>query len=359
MMMKEGYVMKADFTFIDQTLGYALEKQSMDTSEFLDIKRKIAAISHILFDLSLKSFMTVLYDGVADTKDIRVCIQPDAGQVEQVHQLGCDHIKITITHDAVKKMPVPAAAALRQAQAREMTVALHITGGCQYSAFELRRLDRTVKKYDIHSIVFDDERGELDPIATYQNLLEFQQAIPCLVEYYGKNRLGLVTGNAIGAIQSGVRCLAVSVGGVAGYPALEEVLMGALYLLKFPLAVPNNLAACCEEILHYLGHSVHTTKPIIGSSIFAHESGIHVDGVNKKSDLYEPFTPETVGLSRKIIIGKHSGKASIEFKLKEMNIFIHPVVVQTVLEKVRSLAIWQKAPVSDVQLLKLVHEAAS
>lgn len=351
--------MKADFTFIDQTLGYALAERHVGTPEFLEIKRKIAAMSHSLFDLPLQSFRAVMDDGLENTMDIRVCIQADSEQVEQIYQMGCGQVKIAITHYELRIMPVTVTQALRQAQARGMKVTLHVTGGCQYRALELRRLIRIVHEYDVSSLVFDDAQGTLDPMVTYQNLLKFQQVISCSVEYYGKNRLGLVTGNALAAIQSGVRYIAVSVGGIADYPALEEVLMGARYLLEFPLPVPNNLAICCEEIFHFLGQHVHTTKAIIGSSIFAHESGIHVDGVNKKTDLYEPFTPEVVGLSRKIIIGKHSGKASIEFKLKEMNIFIHPVVVQTVLEKVRSLAIWQKAPVSDMQLLELVHEAAS
>jgi len=351
--------MKTNFTFIDQTLGYAWESQYLSSSEFIEVKRKIAALAQVVFDLNLQVFVAVLQSGAVDIGDLRVCIQPDAKQVIQARQLGSRYVKITLTGKDVKKLSVPVLEALSQARAGEMTVALHITGSCRYPASRIRCLCRLVKEYSINSIVFDDEHSELDPVHTYATLLKLQQQIPCLIEYYGKNAMGLATGNALGAIKSGVRHIAVSVGGVAGYPAIEEVLMGGCFLLKFPLEVPKNIAACCEEILHYVGQRVQPTKPIIGCNIFAHESGIHVDGVNKKSDLYEPFTPETVGLSRKIIIGKHSGKAAIELKLKELNISLESTSVMQVLEKVRDLAIWQKAPVSDRQLQKLVHEVAS
>jgi homocitrate synthase NifV len=134
--------------------------------------------------------------------------------------------------------------------------------------------------------------------------------------------------------------------------------MGMDHLLHLPVSIPQNMAVVCKEILHCMGERIPATKPIIGSRIFAHESGIHVDGVMKRSELYEPFTPETVGLSRMIIIGKHSGKAAIEQKLKELNIRCNPSNVPQVLEKVRELCIRQKAPVSDAQLSGLVKEAA-
>lgn len=331
----------------------------MSSSEFVEVKRKIAALAKVVFDLNLQAFVAMLQSGGEDAGDIRVCIGPEAKQVIQARQLGSRYVKISLPRNAVKKQPIPVLAALSQARAAELAVTLHVTGSCRYSRSTIRSLRQLVKEYGISSIVFDDEDSKLDPMLTYELLVSLQQQIPCPVEYYGRNAMGLATGNALGAIQSGVRHIAVSIGGVGSYPALEEVLMGGWFLLKFPLTVPQNMAASCEEILRYAGQRVQPTKPIIGCNIFAHESGIHVDGVSKKSDLYEPFTPETVGLSRKIIIGKHSGKAAIELKLKELNLSIQPTAVMQVLEKVRNLAVWQKAPLSDWQLQKLVHEVAS
>lgn len=346
-------------TFVDQTLEEALKNRRVGISGFLDIKEKILTMSQIIFDLTLPSLEAVSCHGPATAENIRACIQPCADQVARAHELGCYHVKVSLGHKAVRKIPVSVAEALKQAQTREKTVALHITRTCQYSKSDVLDLCRLVKEYGINSFVFDDRQGELDSLDTYRRLLDLQQKIPCSLEYYGNNDKGLATGNALAAIKSGVRRIAVAVGGIAGYPATEEVLMSARYLLKLPLHIPDNLAVCCEEILGSIGQRVKPTKPIIGSHIFAHESGIHVDGVHKKSDLYEPFAPETVGLSRKIIIGKHSGKAAIELKLKEMNLSLPPEFILKVLEKVRGLAIRQKAPVSNHQLQALVCEVTS
>lgn len=356
---KGGSVVKTDFVFLDQTLSYALESQCLDTSGVICLKRKIAAMSKVVFDLSLYSARQILTCSVTNGKDIRVEIQADAGQLDQVHRLGYDKVKLKIDHKDLEQMSLSALTVIRQAGSWKMKVSLQIAGSCRYSPNELLCLCRIVRDHNIHSIVFDDQNGALNTMETYWILRDLQQQIPCRLEYCGKNNMGLATGNALGAINSGIRHIAVSVGGIAGFPALEEVLMSACCLLNFPLRIPSDMAVRCVAILNCMGQCVQPTKPIIGAHIFAHESGIHVDGISKNSNLYEPFAPETVGLSRKIIIGKHSGRKAIELKLKEMDIFIHPVVVPKVLEKVRSLAIQQKAPVSDAQLQQLVHEVAS
>lgn len=349
--------MNADFTFIDKTLGHALENKKLSILQLIRLKSKIAAMSPVLFDLSLPSLTAALRSGMTVVKDVRVCVQPDSDQIIQAYRLGCKQIKVCLAEKPGEKLPFAAAEAFKLAKGWNMAVTLHFTGGYPVGR-KLNYLSRTVTRYNIDSVVFDAEYRALDPMVTYGTLLALQQQLSCLVEYYGRNGKGLATGNALSAIKSGVRRVAVSVGGVGGYPAFEEVLMGVFCLLKFPVSVPGDLALYCKQILSSIDQSVSPTKPIIGADIFAHESGIHVDGVNKKSDLYEPFSPETVGLSRKIVIGKHSGRAAIEIKLKEMNRSLPQTAVLQVLERVRSLAIRQKAPVSDQQLSKFIHEAA-
>lgn len=168
--------------------------------------------------------------------------------------------------------------------------------------------------------------------------------------------MGLATGNALGAIKSGIDSVSTSVGGIGDFPAFEEVAMSLRHLFGLPVFIPREIAVWCKEILDCLGLDISKTKPIIGQNIFAHESGIHVDGIIKKSDLYEPFAPEEVGLSRQIVIGKHSGKAAIEQKVKELNLSLKPAFLSPLLEKVRLLAIRQKAPVLDEQLELLAKE---
>ena len=65
---------------------------------------------------------------------------------------------------------------------------------------------------------------------------------------------------------------------------------------------------------------VPANKALVGDNAFAHEAGIHVDGLMKNTETYEPISPDAVGNKRKIILGKHSGKAALKYKLELMNI---------------------------------------
>ena len=351
--------MKTDIMFIDQTLGNALESHHIDIVSAGRVKAGLEALVPMVFDMTLAVYAAIRRECQINMDNIRASVRPVAEEIDEAFSLGCRMLKINMNYQEIKQVPEPVKAALQQAQLRGVTVALAMAGGCRCSLSGLYALARIVRLHNITRLVVDDKIGELDPMVTYRTLRSIKQGIPCELEYHGNNDWGLATGNALSAIRSGVRCIAVSCGGVYGYPALEEVLMGARYLLELPLSVPEKLANDCATILQELGQCVRTTKAIIGTDIFAHESGIHVDGVNKKSDLYEPFTPETVGLSRKIVLGKHSGKAALELKCRELSLSVNPANMPVILERVRVLAVGQKAPVADWQLRQLVSELAS
>lgn len=108
-----------------------------------------------------------------------------------------------------------------------------------------------------------------------------------------------------------------------------------------------------------LGVELSVNKAIIGRDIFAHESGIHVDGVIKNPKIYEAFAPEEVGLARQLIIGKHSGTASLKAKFLEWNVRLTEAGANLLLKEVRRVAVKQKCPLSDVQLKQLYCERIS
>jgi len=70
----------------------------------------------------------------------------------------------------------------------------------------------------------------------------------------------------------------------------------------------------------YSGVPIHPQMPVVGDYAFTHESGMHVAGVLENPLTYEPFDPEMVGRSRRIVLGKHSGRRSVEYKLRELNL---------------------------------------
>ncbi len=348
--------MGTELIFVDKTLGYALKHEKMSIEEFMPLKQKINDFSKMIFDISFDFLEDIKKLKDTDLSDVRICVRPGIERLKAVYDMGCTNVKVAVNRTAYEENPLPLKETLAEADRLKMKVSAGCIDLSAYSWEEIAFFQKLIAEYDIYSMIVHDCYSKLDTLTTYQRLYDLRQMIPCNVEFSGKNLLGLASGNTLGAIRSGACMVGVSVGGIGGFPAFEEVAMSVRHLLHIPLALPRNIAVGCKEILDCLGLDIPKTKPIIGSNIFAHESGIHVDGVIKRSDLYEPFAPEEVGLCRKIIIGKHSGRTAIEQKLKELNIILKPMCLFRVLEKVRRLAIEQKAAVMDEQLEELVRE---
>lgn len=348
--------MMPDFVFVDKTLGYALKQKKIDVRKYVYLKQKMSQMSNIIFDIPL-DFAVELQDlNDIELNNIRLCIDQDVRQVKAAYDLGVTRLRVFVVKDVCAKSSLPLSEVLAEAHKLKMKVSVGCLDISGYSPDQISFFQKMTEDFPVHSIVIHDWSHKLDSIDTCNKLLELKKIMECNLEYGGKNLLGLATGNALGAIKSGIHTVSTSVGGIGDFPAFEEVVMSLRHLFKMPVFVPQDIALWCKEILESLGLSIPNTKPIIGANIFAHESGIHVDGVIKRSELYEPFTPEEVGLFRRIVIGKHSGKAAIEQKVKELNISIKPSCLTFLLEKVRTLAIQQKAPVIDEQLEQLAKE---
>ena len=97
-------------------------------------------------------------------------------------------------------------------------------------------------------------------------------------------------------------------------------------------------------------------KAIVGTNMFAHESGIHADGAIKNPKNYEAFDPSVVGLERQIVIGKHSGKAAIINKFKEYNIELEDGEGSQILEVVRATSVKLKRSLFDKELVKIYKD---
>ncbi|WP_423793028.1 homocitrate synthase family protein [Methanocaldococcus indicus] len=155
------------------------------------------------------------------------------------------------------------------------------------------------------------------------------------------NDFNLALINSIYGLISGAKAVSTTVNGIgerAGNTALEELIMALTVLydvdLKLNLEV---LPELCKMVEEYSGIKVPKNKPIVGELVFSHESGIHVDAVIKNPLTYEPFLPEKIGLKRNIILGKHSGKNAIRYKLELMGIKVDEDKLNKIVEKVKEL----------------------
>jgi len=140
------------------------------------------------------------------------------------------------------------------------------------------------------------------------------------------NDLGLAVANSIAAIQNGARQVECAINGIgerAGNTSLEEIVMAFRTrrdLLRFHTRVNSkHLFTTSRLVSKITGMTVQPNKAIVGSNAFAHESGIHQDGILKEKMTYEIMTPESVGIPRSsIVLGKLSGRHAFREKLKEL-----------------------------------------
>ena len=143
---------------------------------------------------------------------------------------------------------------------------------------------------------------------------------------HNHNDLGLAVANTLAALQAGVRQVECTINGIgerAGNAALEEAVMA---IRTRPDAAPYKTGIVSEKILRVskllstiTGFDVQPNKAIVGRNAFAHESGIHQDGVLKNAATYEIMTPESVGWTKNsLVMGKHSGRAAFRDKLRAL-----------------------------------------
>ena len=177
------------------------------------------------------------------------------------------------------------------------------------------------------------------------------------------NDLGLATANTLAAIQVGARQAEVTINGIgerAGNTSLEEVVM-AMHTRGNFLPMTTNVRT---EFIHptsrlvsmITGIIVQPNKAIVGANAFAHEAGIHQDGVLKNPMTYEIMKPETIGLSaNKLVLGKHSGRHALREHLKDMGYDLSDDELKVVFKRFKDLAD-RKKHVVDEDLEVIVTE---
>src|SRR5512133_1274137 len=217
----------------------------------------------------------------------------------------------------------------------------------------------TVNIPDTVGYAIPEEFGDL--IATlFRRVPNIRQAV---ISVHCHNDLGLATANALAAVKNGARQVECTINGIgerAGNSAMEEIVM-ALKTRKDLFGIQTGIKS---EYIHQTsrlltqitGIAVQPNKAIVGANAFAHESGIHQDGLIKEKITYEIMTPQSVGISdTHIVLGKHSGRAAISQHLKKMGYILNDEQITRVAAKVKELADIKK-DIYDEDLQAILYE---
>ena len=199
----------------------------------------------------------------------------------------------------------------------------------------------------------------LDDLLTYESERIFERAMEELVKIapilYPENAYYCATAIAVSYLQrfsSGT--VMTTFTGIGSKAATEQVLAAMRVMQRYKpnqdLTGLKKLRQLFEEMT---GASVDDHAPVIGERIFYVESGIHVDGVLKKPSNYESYPPELVGARREIVLGKHSGKASVRYKLKALGLDEAEYDKDRILGQVKRLSIKKGKDVTDQEFLEI------
>jgi len=209
-------------------------------------------------------------------------------------------------------------------------------------------------------IRYCDTLGVDQPFSVLSRIRAIKAAVPVPLELHMHNDFGMATANVVSGLRAGADGVTVSIGGLGertGNSSLEEVVMSLKYLYDVDLGIDT---ARFREIVEYVAaasaRAIPVWKTIVGTNVFAHESGIHVDGVLKDPKNYEVFSPEEVGLQRQLVVGKHSGSHTIYYKFKEFGIELTPQESTDILAMAREMAVDLKRALFDKELMYIYRD---
>ena len=186
----------------------------------------------------------------------------------------------------------------------------------------------------------------------------------CALAVHCHNDLGLAVSNTLSAINAGatqVDCTINGIGERAGNASLEEIAM-CIAVRKDILGVEHKIntkliAKASKLVSNLTGVYVSPNKPVVGSNVFAHESGIHQHGLMASRGTYEIFSPEDVGSrADSIVLGKHSGHHAFNKKVEELGFHTTPEILKMAFSSFKNLSC-RKKHISEKDIIALVEEA--
>ncbi len=205
-----------------------------------------------------------------------------------------------------------------------------------------------------------DTLGLLHPLEVSRLCARLKKAFPqAEIAFHGHDDFGLATANAITALLSGAHWVDVSVLGLgerAGLAKLEEVVAFLRFRLGKKRYRVEELPSLCRYVAWQAGEVLPEFKPVVGRKLFFCESGLHVEGLKKAPELYEPFPPESLGLERRLSLGAKSGRRALSFLLKEWDLRYPPERLGELLREVRKRALLLGRPLERREIERVLNE---
>lgn len=270
--------------------------------------------------------------------------------IDAVVQSGVTHIAIFVASSAVhlryklrmtqQEVLHASVASVRRAKDAGLHVAFVTEDTVRSPLPFVQRLYRAVQAEGADRLVISDTVGIMTPPTFRWFLNEFKRRVhPKDWSVHCHNDFGLATANTLAALEVGVNSPHVCVNGLgerAGNASLEEVVVAleSLYGIRTGIDT-TQLYALSRRVEECSGVPLAANKALVGYNSFSHEAGIHTHGILQHTLTYEPLQPDTVGRTRRMILGKHTGKAAVAEKLKERGVECSDPLLAELLARVK------------------------
>jgi homocitrate synthase NifV len=182
-----------------------------------------------------------------------------------------------------------------------------------------------------------------------------------VIGFHAHNDLGMATANAVAALDAGAGSIDVTVNGLgerAGNASLDEVVASAVHTLGREMGISMRaLTSLGRVVSEASGRPIPVNKPVTGSAMFLHESGIHCAALEQDRDSFELIHPNDVGqVTPEFVVGKHSGTRGLIAVLKRRGLRLDRGPAAILLARVRDLARKEKRALSRDELLQAARE---
>ena len=234
----------------------------------------------------------------------------------------------------------------------------------------LCRTVETAIKCGARTINIPDTVGYTMPDEFTQLITMLRNRVPnidkAVLSVHCHNDLGMAVANSLAAVKAGARQIECTINGLgerAGNAAMEEIVMALRTrndLMPYETGIrTESIMKASRLVSAVTGFVVQPNKAVVGANAFAHEAGIHQDGMLKHSGTYEIMTPESVGLGKStLVMGKHSGRHAFKAKLSELGYELGDNAINDAFGRFKDLAD-KKKEIFDEDLIALVDDAVT
>ncbi len=329
---------------LDEIKVNYIEAGSAITSE--GERQSIKEITHQGFNAEILSFSRPL------TVDIDYCLECDVDGVNLVVPTSELHIKDKLKTDFDSLLEL-SNDAIDYCKDHGLIVEISAEDASRSDVDFLKSVLVNAIDHGVDRVCVCDTVGILTPDSSYELFSQLND-LPCSIACHCHNDFGLAVANTLSAIKGGATEIHTTINGIgerAGNTSFEECVVSIDRLLPdFSTNIKiNEIYDISKLVARLTGVYIQPNKAIVGENAFAHESGIHSDGIIKNSATYEAMTPELVGRTRKFVIGKHMGTHGLNNRLKELGLDVDKTQLQQICDNIKVLADKGKT-VTDVDL---------